>query len=667
MPSHTPRRPRFVPRLDSLEDRCTPAQFGVPWGDPTHLTASFAPDGTAAAGNTSSGLFAKMDAVAPRSAWQNAVLRAVQTWSELANVNVGLVADAGAALGAAGPTQGDARFGDIRFAGLPLDPSVMAEAVPPDPFVSGTLAGDVFFNTAAKFTTDSLYAVALHEVGHALGLAPSTDPNSVMFADLNTKAVLSGSDVAAIRALYGARAADANDLDKENSTLKEATRLRYPHLDTAAEDGSLPLVGYGDITTRGDVDTFWVKPLPGYRGPVTVRVQTGGVSLLDAKVTLLDTAGRAVATGVASGTGNGFVALTFKSVIPGEKYYIRVEAAPGSAFAVGRFAVGVTLDRLAKPTATPLEKVLTGPYDSLSYEDQYALFTNPNGAVFADDLHTDDTAAAANALPTVPGYAANTRYQTIASLADAADVDVYRVTAPRSTSVVLTASVRAVSPNGLPPRVEVLDANLNRVPVTVLANGNGTFTVQAAGLPGNRASYDVRVFAPNGSAGNYALDVQFGTTPAASREFAAGTFAAPGDQLGATLYVAQTQLFGLTLSATGSGGAVRMTITNAAGAVVYQLLASAGETVSGVGVLLPPGEYRVTFTAVAGAGGAGPASFSLRGATLSDPVGPVAGDPTLAPQYKAPAPGPTPAPPQYLYPTGTLTTDPFLWTFVFRS
>src|SRR2546423_1265855 len=34
------------PLLECLEDRCTPATSGVTWPDGTHLTLSFAPDGT---------------------------------------------------------------------------------------------------------------------------------------------------------------------------------------------------------------------------------------------------------------------------------------------------------------------------------------------------------------------------------------------------------------------------------------------------------------------------------------------------------------------------------------------------------------------------------------------------------------------------------------------
>src|SRR3954454_14909996 len=102
-------RRRF--EFEPLEDRAVPATFGVPWSDPGHLTLSFVPDGTPIAGHASS-LFRTLGAVAPPSAWQGEILRAFQTWAVNANVNIGLVADGGQALGVAGASQHDPRFGD---------------------------------------------------------------------------------------------------------------------------------------------------------------------------------------------------------------------------------------------------------------------------------------------------------------------------------------------------------------------------------------------------------------------------------------------------------------------------------------------------------------------------------------------------------------------------
>src|SRR5688500_18245946 len=101
--------------VERLEARDVPATFGTAWADPQHLTVSFAPDGTSADGY-SSGLFASFNALASTSVWQTELLRALQTWAANANLNIALVADGGQTVGSAGAAQGDARFGDFRFA-----------------------------------------------------------------------------------------------------------------------------------------------------------------------------------------------------------------------------------------------------------------------------------------------------------------------------------------------------------------------------------------------------------------------------------------------------------------------------------------------------------------------------------------------------------------------
>lgn len=668
------RRPRFRPRLDALEGRDVPAQFGVPWGDPTHLTLSFVPDGTSAEG-TPSALFSALDAAVGRAAWQGAVLRAAQAWSEFANVNIGLVADSGHPFGSPGGTQGDARFGDIRVGAVPMT-AELANAVPPDPVLSGTLAGDVFLNTAGHFDAATLYGVALHELGHALGLAPSADPKSVMYNQYAGNTVPTAGDVAALRALYGARAADANEGAKGNADLKNATRIHYAQSPTGAEIYSAPLVGFGDITTRQDVDTFYLSPPGGYTGPMTARVQTAGVSFLAARLSIVDENNRVIARTTGTGSAGGLLSLTLPGVNPSAKYYFRVEAAPNGPVGVGRYAVAVTMDGLQLPTVTPLEAVLTGPYDTLTANEIYAVLTDPAHAFYDDDLHADDTIDAAASLPATPGYAADSHYRVVASLADAADTDFYRVRSPDlRTTQVMTATVRAVDPNAVAPRVELLDGSNQVIPARVLVNGNGTYTVQATGVPARRASYFVRVYEAGGAAGNYALDVSFGTTAVGVTDFAAGTLAGAGAANGYDLYVGQTQLFGLTLTATGAGGAVRVQIRSAAdptGATLFDLTAAAGDTVSGPAVVLAPGAYVVTFTAVPDAGGAaGALGFRLWGSTLTDPVGPVAGDSTLTAQYLATVSPPATTQPStdpkaiylFLYPSGTYTYNPYLWVF----
>src|SRR3954454_15915791 len=100
------RRPvtSYHPRLEALEERRVPAQFGVPWHDAIHLTVSFVPDGTLV-GTQPSTLFQTLDAQQPTAQWQGEILRAFQTWAVVANINFGLKADDGSPLGVPGPDQ----------------------------------------------------------------------------------------------------------------------------------------------------------------------------------------------------------------------------------------------------------------------------------------------------------------------------------------------------------------------------------------------------------------------------------------------------------------------------------------------------------------------------------------------------------------------------------
>jgi tetratricopeptide (TPR) repeat protein len=61
------------------------------------LTYSYAPDGTAV-GRGENSLFATFDQVATRAQWQEAIAKAIQTWSVHANINIGLVQDSGGRL-----------------------------------------------------------------------------------------------------------------------------------------------------------------------------------------------------------------------------------------------------------------------------------------------------------------------------------------------------------------------------------------------------------------------------------------------------------------------------------------------------------------------------------------------------------------------------------------
>src|SRR5262249_12666269 len=177
-----------------------------------------------------------------------------------------------------GPVQGDAHFGDIRIAAVPMAPDVVAVATPFD-LTAGTWSGDVRFNSEYVFGLGDtghydLFTMALHEAGHVFGLGHSTDPNSAMYEDfVQARTGLTQADTAALRALYGVRTPDASDAKSKsgNGTFATATPITFGARSTGAIDA--------DITTLDDVDVYQFKPPANAEG-VTVRLKTTGLSLL---------------------------------------------------------------------------------------------------------------------------------------------------------------------------------------------------------------------------------------------------------------------------------------------------------------------------------------------------------------------------------------------------
>lgn len=645
----TRKNRKFRLATEFLEDRATPAQFGVPWIDPSHLTVSFAPDGTGAL-NEPSNLFGSLDSQMPRSEWQAVLLHAFETWSEVANVNFALVDDTGAAFGSPGLPQGDRRIGDIRIGSLPMN-DVLAEAIPPDPTIIDSLAGDIFLNSHTGFDPVSLYAVALHEIGHALGLDSSEDPMSVMHEPYDVHTSLSASDISEIRQLYGARSQDANEGKTGNDNIKNATRIKF----NSDFDGSAPLVIFGDVTSRADADYFYVPVLDTYTGPMTIRLRTSGISLLAPRLSVFDGKGSQIGSISGAGIDGDTVELTLPNVKPADKYYLKVEAAQGTSFSVGRYGLAVSFDDKLHVDEARIEQVMTGPYDGLSPRDLADLMLRPDSAKFNDDVKSNDTFGTATSLTPTPGFSQNSHYRVTASKGDSSDVDHYKFKAPNSgngASVVLTGTVRAVDPNGAAQRISLYDSHEKPIPAMILANGNGTFTIQAIGLAPND-DYYVRV--GDGEVGNYLLDLAFGVQPTHLTTFAEGVIPTDND-LGTTLYIAETQVFGFALTASGPAGTrVRFSIFDLVGNEVFSMIGLTGDTLSSVSGFLAPGEYRAQLSVL---GGSVPVSFLLTGSSVTDPIGPQLSNSATAPLYQDPW-----NPEYFLYPTGTIAFDPYLFVY----
>ncbi len=149
------------------------------------------------------------------AAYQPVIQQAIQRWASVSGLNLKQVEDSSNPKQAADIRIGFADFNtanthvvgttSYRYmvgpSGQTFAPNALVRLENPGqlPLVAGA-DGSLTYQGLST----SLYSVALHEIGHALGLGHSADPGSLMYSSVGpANADLSASDVAGIQALYG--------------------------------------------------------------------------------------------------------------------------------------------------------------------------------------------------------------------------------------------------------------------------------------------------------------------------------------------------------------------------------------------------------------------------------------------------------------------------------
>ena len=183
---------------------------GTKWGSPTlgtgaTVTYSFMATGVACnSGHCSSGSNVSLDSFMPLG-WKAQIVRALDAWSNVADITFTEVADSG------NPYDGTGG-GDIRIGGHYFDGSsnVLAHAYYPS---TGSLGGDTHFDKDEAWNVGfasgkiDIFQVAAHEIGHAIGLDHTNVANSLMNPVYSTAFLgPQADDISGAQHIYGAAA-----------------------------------------------------------------------------------------------------------------------------------------------------------------------------------------------------------------------------------------------------------------------------------------------------------------------------------------------------------------------------------------------------------------------------------------------------------------------------
>jgi Dockerin type I domain/Matrixin len=663
MIQRTKQRKRSL-RLEHLEKRDLFARDSIAFSGYGSLTFSIAPDGTHV-GNEVSTLQSHFNQVAPATQWQQAIARAFQKWSVNANINIGNVADNGAASGVYGPTRGDERFGDIRVTGFDYATDSFAEAVSENSRSVGTWAGDVFFNTAVDWKDlNSIEAAALHEVGHILGLGHSDDPASPMHVHGPSGALeLTTQDILNLQAIHGTRHLDPNEGGNGNDSIDRASRIKGGEDDSSVLDGfsgNQVWIQFGDLHNANDRDVYEIRTSLNYSGPLSVELRTSGLSLAKLGAEITDRNGNILSQSQMSGDFGGVSVLTLNQTTPDGKYYLQVHAGSDRLWATGDYSITVAnptrLEADADTIAEWTRNAHRWYYDSDRTRDgfSYQLVPSSSNGPTTDDKHTDDTIGKSVDIPLALTTDTRIVYQAVGTISDLVDIDHYRVFAPKvlNGKNELVIDLESLKVGGLVPQVQLFDNRGVAIQAELRVQGYGQTQLVLGNVQPEQAiiiELKANSVANEFKTGSFSLNATFSSPSQKPELLVSGVVSAGTGTIEREWYVARPQLFGLSLeglTASQAGeGNVWVSVFDDQRHLVAGLVAPLNSLRSAPGLFLNPGKYYFQIAAESSSPTPNDVAIRFLVERPSNPIGPVLGGTGVQPMYLCPG-----STTQYCYP-----------------
>jgi hypothetical protein len=342
--------------LENLEGRLLLySTLGAQFVYGSRITYSFVPDG-ADIGGYSNVLFQTLNSRFPTAAWQLQFQKAAAVWQAVANINLVQVSDDGSPLGADGDQQGDPRFGDIRFSAIPQSSATMAVCFLPPPINGGSDAGDIVLNSTVSWQINSPYdleTVAIHEIGHALGMGHSQISTACMYASYNgTKQSLSSDDISGIQSIWQAPQPDQfNSNGQSNATYSRAANITS-YIDA---NGQIAIPNLR-LQSGSQVEWFSVTVPRTTTGTLVATVQGTDLSLLSPRVSVFTT-GLSLLGDVSSSCYGGTATVFIGGVQPGQTYLIRA-VGNASVNPTGGFGLELNFGSVYQPPIPPPNTVV---------------------------------------------------------------------------------------------------------------------------------------------------------------------------------------------------------------------------------------------------------------------------------------------------------------------